>query len=101
MINKSESEMNCKSRHKLIHKCQDLDFVRTLVSVEKNLNMIFVQTITNTLRQFSWQVQAVLVHRQNTAAYEYCLVGSLLGSHDDGNWMGVKLSVSLGSAPNF
>ena len=28
----SENELNCKTRHKLIHKCQDLDFYFLLLS---------------------------------------------------------------------
>ena len=31
-ITGSENELNCKTRHKLIHKCQDLDFYFLLLS---------------------------------------------------------------------
>ena len=45
MVIESESEMNCKSRHKLIHKCQYIDFYFLLVSYKlKPQNFVTIES---------------------------------------------------------
>ena len=51
VITESKNEMNCKSRHKLIHKCQDLDFYFLLHSYKlKSQNVVMYAASISTMQ---------------------------------------------------